>query len=215
MANWAKGAKHSHRFFFGFLVLVVCMISFHARNASAAEWYTETGGGISDMIGGGTFFGPTIGALGLGMAGTFTLGVDLSQPRNLIHFGLGLETKFLSASGVGGSASMLVPYPMIRLAMRRIFLTLGASPIIHAKGTLLTAMCGLAEAGYLFPIDPEIDFGLSAGIQAVDYQSVIAPSAALDASVFFRFYIGKRSKNSGAGMDAYRGWRYPYGVELH
>ena len=207
MVTWATRAK--------MFALGICMISLHARDASAVEWYTEAGGGLSDMIGGGTFFGPKIGATGFGAAGTFTFGIDLSQPRNLIHYGLGVETKFLSASGTGGSASMLVPYFLIRLAMRRIFLSLGASPIIRAQGSILSAYCGLAEAGYLFPIDPEIDFGVSAGIQAVDYKSVIAPSAALDASVFFRFYIGKRSKNSGPGMDAYRGWRYPYGVELH
>ena len=167
------------------------------------------------MLGGATFFGPTIGTTGFGIAGNFTLGVDLSQPRNLIHFGLGIETKYLSAAGTGGTASMLVPYPMLRLAMRRIFLSLGASPIVRTQGTILSAMCGMAEAGYLFPIDPEIDFGLSAGVQAIEYKSVISPSAAIDGSMFFRFYIGKRAKNGGPGMDAYRGWRYPYGVELN
>lgn len=203
---------------FARIAVLTGMLSFHARPASATEFYFDAGGGVTQILSASNFLGSTDSTLAMGGAFTGALGMDVSGAGRSLRFHFGILHKFLTGTDTAGSYGMQATYPFLRIEMKRFFLTLGATPLLQkntgAGYISATGLGMLGEAGFMFPITPEIAFGLNAGSQWISGGGGLSPAPAFDLGGFFRFYFGKRS-SGGSGMENYRGWRYPYGVELY
>lgn len=191
---------------------------FGARDASAVIYYFEFGGGLAKMKSASALYSTSTQKAPDSMsggAGQATLGFNLQESQRGLLLQLGLQGRYVSASG----HDLLATYPIARLELWRLGLTFGYTPFlwdgIGFKKLSGASSAMVAELVFLMPITPEIDFGLSGGMQWVTLESGgKSPSPSTEYGAFFRLNFGM-SDNQASERRKFKGWRYPFGVPLH
>lgn len=146
-----------------------------------------------------------------------TLGVNLQSRQRGVLFQLGIQSRYLNGSGASKSYTLIPNYGIFRIEFWKLALGFGYSPYV-ANGLGFQQVPGKAmmgEALLLFPITPEIDFGLNGAYQIFTAQNGNkGPNPAMDVGFFFRLNFGM-SKSEANERRKYKGWRYPFGVPLN
>ena len=205
--------------------------NFASYPAYAIQIYVDASAGFNRILKGATYFDtgstetPTGGA-GINLAVLYR--VNPFNVRLPIHIGLQhrMSTGTLSTESVGVQAL----YPIVRAQLQRIYISVGATPLVWNKvggssGLALYSkksvgtFAGVAEAGYEFPITPEISLAGGVATQYARTASVAdATYMTFEYFGMFRFYFGTppdfdaRDQDRDNDRDKYRGYRYPYGV---
>jgi hypothetical protein len=196
-----------------FLGLLVAWAT--APGAHAVLYFFDFGGGVvtstgaDDLLGASTSFPTPYGRL--------ELGTPLSVwSSGEIQFGL--QTR----SFVRGGIQLIPLYPTLRFELWDFGLAASYTPWVWTlPGAVPERSLGtqalLIQVSYLFPITPEIAFGLETSWEKVSLTaSTQNPATHVSGGVFFRLFGGKapRGGKASSGPRDYRGWRYPYGVEI-
>lgn len=205
------------------------LICLPTQNSLAGRLYIETGGGVSHIRGGETFFqdaGASVADLGPSINATFAMDFGDLHSTTSIHVG---AQHRMSAGSFGGTHfGVQVTYPALRIQAKNLFLTVGATPFIFSRVqsgfgidnyTLISgALAAMLEAGYAWPITPAVSFSLSACGQIMLQNGAISPKPIIEGSAALRFYLWGPDnfvKDSSSFHDRtredYEGWRYPFG----
>lgn len=215
---FAGTSPRNQRFARVALWLALTFSFFAAPSADAVIYYFEFGGGLG-KISEATAVNPeaTENETSGGASVPLTLGVNLQSRQWGPLFQLGLQARYVTGSAGGATATVLTTSPVFRIEFWRLFAGVGYSPWVWKdvsfKKLQLNALT--YEGGFLFPITPEIDFGLQAAMQTLKPKSGGGPEAkTLEYGAFFRLNFGLSSQNATARRK-YKGWRYPFGNPLN
>lgn len=177
----------------------------------ALPTYVEFGGGIAKTTDSQSLTGVS-GAL-TGMSVPFTFGIQLQHSSSGLLFSLASQLRYVSGSASGGSSATFATLaPTFRMEFWKFVFGVGYSKWIYrdlAFSKYPAASALVLEGQMLFPITPEIDFGLSAARQAV----TPSPSSSLEFTAFFRLNFGYSSDELNKRRK-FKGWRYPYGKPI-
>ena len=191
---------------------------FSATPAQAWSWYTEFGFSLAkvtnpantiDDAPASTFTSP--------FSIPLTLGFQLQEVGEFPQFQLGLQNRLLKGSGVStadGSNktfTTMASYAIARVEFWRLVLGVGYAPYL-SKSIAFARREGsslLLEASFLFPITPEIDFGLSYAQQKFTTPLGSGPSTS-EYGGFFRLNFGMSASQKDQKRK-FKGWRYPFG----
>jgi len=205
---------------FGFLnpALIAALIAasgFVAPRAEAVIYYFEFGGGlgkISDVK--GLYPDATSDSTSSAVSVPMTFGVNLQARQYGPLFQLGLQARYVSGSA-GSSVTVLNTSPIFRIELWRLMLGAGYSPWVWQSASFkkLQATSITYEGAFLFPITPEIDFGLQAAMQTVKPKGGGTEATTLEYGAFFRLNFGLTNAQSKERRK-YKGWRYPFGTPL-
>ncbi len=215
----------------GFLLAGVTLASTGAgflSDARAAAFYVESGGGVTQIRGGESFFGGTIPST-TGLGGNFNLGVyyGFADARNPVDVQAGLHFRWSTSSTESMFFATHATYANVRIQVSRIFFAAGITPFIwrrvssspgidafeQVSGTLVF----FGEAGLLWPITRDFSLGTALSGQFVSLDSGLSPKPIMDAVVMMRFYFGHSVGGSSGGSakesNEWQGWRYPLGYQ--
>lgn len=218
---WAKAPLRSL-----FAAAAVWAAGSTTAHAEIFQW--DFGGGLTRYSAVSPFFpgdaAASAGASSFGFNAVLSGAFCISPPRHSTRFYLGLQHRFSSTSHGGGTAVLQSTYPVLRVQARDIFVTLGATPLNFgsANGSLTSferirpiGITYLAEGGYLYPITPEVGFGVALAARFGSSSAGFSAKPLLEAGALFRFYLGSggggSSGASRGGESRYDGWRYPSG----
>ena len=132
---------------------------------------------------------------------------------------LGLANRYGMGSGVDATSgektsySFVANYPTVRIELWRLVLGVGYTPIVWngLAEKRLSASALLLEGSFLFPITPEIDFGLNLARERIVLGGVSPAFTTTEYGAFFRINFGMNAA-SEERKRKFRGWRYPFGV---
>lgn len=190
----------------------------------ATGWYLETGVGLTKIKNASGLFGTTVAdPTSSGFGGNLVIAYQLSHSKAPLQFGLGLKTFYLNSSSASDSATMVVPYPMLRIETTRFYTGFGIAPVLWKSLTsngqsiesfgFTHAYAGYAELGVIWRVMP---FFAIAGEFSMHFGanrsfSAISPSGSTMFSLQMRFRLtnGDGGMKGGATWD---GWRYPFGI---
>jgi|GEM_PF-1725164 len=209
-------------FIIGFGLALIGMFSL-TRSARAWPYYFEFGGTTA------SFSNPSAILLSQGKTASssvssaygipVTFGIQLQDSQRGILFALALQNRYLAGtSGAGSSFTVMSTSPMLRIEFWKIVLGAGYTPLVWQSMTFkrdggIDSVLTL-EAQLLFPITPEIDFGLQAARTAYSSSTYGSSATAMEYGAFFRLNFGI----SEAGVNdrkKFKGWRYPLGAPLN
>jgi hypothetical protein len=131
---------------------------------------------------------------------------------------LGLQMRYLSGtSGAGDSFTAIPVSPVLRLEFWRLVVGAGYTPLVYQGLTFkrdgwIDSVLTL-EGQFLFPITPEIDFGLSAVRTAYKSNTFGTGPTVMEYGAFFRLNFGMSQAEAGERRK-FKGWRYPLGSPL-
>lgn len=199
------------------LLLILLSLSISSE-AHAWGWYFEFGGGLAQVKNPKPLLPEAASNLS---SSTFqipvTLAFALQSRATAPLFHLGVSQRYFQGTatttgGGTGTFKTLTTYPVLRLELGRIVLGAGYSPWVWRDITYKKnpASALLLEASFLFPITPEIDFGLNGAVQSFKTDAGSGPKT-LEYGVFFRLNYGL-SESSKQTRRKFKGWRYPFGV---
>jgi hypothetical protein len=191
-----------------------------APSAQALPYYFEFGGTMATWTEGASVMS------GLGLAASapktsfgvpMTFGLQLQDRTRGILFAIALQNRYLSGqTEVGETFNAMTTSPMLRIEFWKFVFGAAYTNYISKSMTFqkadgVTAALTL-EGQFLFPITPEIDFGLQAS--RVSFTTASSSSASvIEYGVFFRLNFGF-SANAKNERRKYKGWRYPFGSPL-
>ncbi len=207
-----------------FFTCFACL-SIVPRSALASRYFFEFGGGLSRLGSSQALFNQSSPvSLGFGNLYQFTFAIRTASEPVGIH--LGLQHRIHLASQGATSYGMQSLYPIVELDFYRAYVNLGCTPLVwkrarrgsgfdfynHHSGLGL-----LAEVGVSFPITFEIAFNLAGSAESVTQAGNLSPIIAGTAS--FRLFFGHNRDAGSVSSEPrvrgdYKGYRYPYGVEL-
>jgi hypothetical protein len=148
-----------------------------------------------------------------------TLAVALQERQSGPLFSLGLQTRYLSGTtGASESFTALSVSPIFRIELWRLVVGAGYTPLVYRNlsfkkdGAINTVMT--IEAEFLFPITPEIDFGLQASRELYQSTTLGNGPTVTEYGAFFRLNFGMSEAMAGERRK-FKGWRYPLGSPLH
>ncbi len=184
-----------------------------SHEAKANIFYFEFGGGLAQ--------GASVKSLypestqtdwDSGYSIPFTLGYQLQESQSGLLFSFAGQARYINASNASGSYTLITTTPMLRMELWKFVLGAGYSPWVWQSTGFqkLQANALTLEAQILFPITPEIDFGLQAARQQVSPKTSGATLTTLEYGAFFRLNFGM-SETQANQRRKYKGWRYPYG----
>ncbi len=190
--------------------------------AHASYFYTEAAPTLSEFRGGSPFFGSGLDSptsIGLG----YSFGFFFSLDNAPIQLQIGVVNRMDNSSDQGNSLTLLTVYPELRLQITRLFVGAGVTNVVFSRdetisgidnlGRSASSLAYLVEAGVLFPITPKFSFGGSGTLEYVKTGGNLSPSPAVSANILLRFYFG--FSHGGGSSNEFKGWRYPFGNELH
>ena len=196
---------------------------------AASSFYYELQGGVTQIRGAAPFFGTGIPATA-DMGAAFNLSLAYSTSGGQIPFEvqIGLNHRLSTGSnGTESSYSLMASYPMVRIQMSQIFVTVGATPLIWRRvepsagienfSMPSSAWSYLGEAGFLWSVTPQFSLGTAAAAQFVKAGEEMSPQPVAEVTAVLRFYFGFSGGGSGARSNSsneFKGWRYPFGNEL-
>jgi hypothetical protein len=205
-------------------ILLICFFGVFFRSPAAHAWpyYFEFGGTMASF----TTPGPLLLSQGKASSSSassgygipLTLGVHLQEHQHGILFALALQARYISAtSGAGDSFTTFPVSPMLRVEFWRIVFGAGYTKLVYdglgfKRGGAIDSVLTL-ETQFLFPITPEIDFGLQASRESYSSASLGNGPAIMEYGAFFRLNFGMSDAISGERRK-FKGWRYPYGSPL-
>jgi hypothetical protein len=218
MEDGMNGRFRFHIFIFTFLGML-------AFSGSARAWptYFEFGGTMATLADPA----PLFQSEGKGSSNTasssfgvpLTFGVPLQESQHGLLFALALQTRYLSGTTGTGETFTAIPIsPMLRLEFWRLVIGAGyttyvAKDLAFKKDSTIDSALTL-EAQFLFPITPEIDFGLQAARTAFQSSRYGNGSTVMEYGAFFRLNFGLTDAMSNE-RHKFKGWRYPLGSPLH
>lgn len=191
---------------------------------SARAWprYFEFGGTVASLSSPSPLFQAQGHAASTSASGSFgvplTLGLQLQDRQNGLLFSLALQARYLSGSSGAGEAYTALPIaPTFRLEFWRLVLGVGYTPYVYEglsfrkTGAIDSVL--VLEGQFLFPITPEIDFGLQAARSAYSSARYGDGPTVMEYGAFFRLNFGM-SEAATAERKKFKGWRYPLGSPL-
>jgi hypothetical protein len=208
------------------LAFVAGFALLRASDARAWPHYFEFGGGLAKW----SDAAPTFQSVGAGTATKssdgftipFTLGLQLQERTKGVLFSIAAQSRYYSGTTEGGQAfSLVTTGPAFRIEYWRIVLgatygVWGFKDITFKKASAIQSSLTL-EAQFLFPITPEIDFGLMAAQSTVktdnDLAPAVFPAKTMEYGAFFRLNFGYTAAQASERRK-YKGWRYPLGNPL-
>lgn len=152
-----------------------------------------------------------------------TFGMQLQNRMRGLLFSVALQGRYFAGKTANGdSFSLLTPSPVLRAEFWRLVLGVGYTPMVFeglSGGSAAAIKSSLTlEAQFLFPITPEIDFGLQAARQSFSTSFDSGPPAAsttvMQYGAFLRLNFGM-STSAISERKSFKGWRYPFGRRLH
>lgn len=191
-------------------------------SAFALPYYFEFGGNTASL----TTPAPLFQATGKGSATSagstftvpFTLGLHLQERQRGVLFAVALQSRYFSGqTGDGQSFTVFPTSPMLRVEFWRFVLGVGYTPYVwesitfkkaSAIGSVLTL-----EAQFLFPITPEIDFGLQSSRETFSSSRYGNGPTVFEYGAFFRLNFGF-SDAASSERRKFKGWRYPLGSPI-
>jgi hypothetical protein len=200
-----------------------------ARDARAGILLFEAGGGVSQIRNASPFFGASApSAPDYGLAGNLGLFYGFGRSNSLINLQLGIEDLLANSTSFDQYYSLLIPYPVLRLQIGRLYVGGGYAPFIFDRldttpGLGASSVSGtgiLGQFGFLLPVTPKFSLALQADGQFITSGGVASPSPAIDLQVVLRFYfsfLGIGGESGGGGGSSYSSsesqGRYPFGLE--
>jgi hypothetical protein len=192
---------------------------------AGAAFYVDAGGSITHIKAPEPFYGTGVSSVEFGYGLNFGIFTTFTERSPALNLQFGLEDRYTSsaAGAPGDSMQFMAVYPVLRLQLSRLFLSVGATPLVYRGDTIngvstsLTSVSGaisyLGEAGLLMPVTPKFSFGASGSGEWVDSGSTLSPKPILAANFFMRFYF---DFGSGETMNSseFKGWRYPFGRDF-
>jgi len=141
-----------------------------------------------------------------------TLGYQLQESQSGILFSLAGQARYVGGTNASGSYTLLTTTPMLRMELWKLVLGAGYTPWVwqSIEFKKLQAKALTFEAQILFPITPEIDFGLQAARQQITPNESGSTLVTMEYGAFFRLNFGM-SDTQATQRRKYKGWRYPYG----
>jgi len=217
--------RRVHYFSAALLVLTLAGMSSVAR---ASTLIFEVGGGISQIRNGSPFFGSSAPATAdIGLAGNLSLLYGFGNGTSPIDLQFGVESILSNGTSFNQYYGMFVPYPAVRLQLSRIYLGAGLSPLILRRfdtspglgGGFQSGLAYLGQLGLLLPVTPSFSLALQSDAQFISSGGVTSPGPVLNFQLVLRFYfslfgIGKGSGGSSYQSNEFKGFRYPFGIEL-
>lgn len=204
------------------LVFGVIALATSARSARAVPYYFEFGGSMATLTNPAPLFqslGKTASTESSStFAVPFTFGVHLQENQRGLLFSIALQGRYLSGqTGAGENFMSMTASPMVRMEIWRIVVGAGYTPFAF-KDLSFSRNGGVdsvltLEAQFLFPITPEIDFGLQAARQTFTTAFGDGPDPSFEYGAFFRLNFGLSSAAAGERRK-FKGWRYPLGSPL-
>ena len=183
--------------------------------------YVQFGGGLARATNTSPYFSTQGNSLSTAYSGNFAIGTNLQSRMSGLLFQLGIQDRYFSATapdvkGAQKSFTFMPLYPEFRVEFWRLVFGVGYTPYVF-NGIGLTQMRNttalLGEVNFLFPITPEIDFGLGLAEQRLTQTGITAPTT-IEYGVFFRLNFGM-SEGQSNERRKYKGWRYPFGIWTH
>ncbi len=212
-------------------LLFFSILFLSAQTFGGTRFYYELGAGVSQVRQATPFFGDSAPTnLSFGTAIVFGFGLDFGSNESVMNFHFGVSERYTTGSKDSVFYSMHAPYAYVRLDGKKLFLTVGAAPLvwqrigstagIDAFKKVSGAIGLLGELGFSFPITPIVNFEFITGSEIVLKGGSISPKPTLELLGCLRVYMGGRTlfekerKYYGAGGPGeYDGWRYPYGFD--
>lgn len=194
--------------------LVLCS-SIFPRAVFAGAFYYEAAGGLGKSA--------VESASGLGLSVNNALLVSFGGTRRAFTLQLGVQHRLSSASDAAYSYGFQTVYPVIRLQMSRVYLSLGYTPFVwkrvstesgfdnfsRARSTTAT----LGELGILWPVTRKFSFITAGGAQMIRGDGPQSSKPSWDATVGMRIYFGFFGPAVGERSSGeFHGWRYPFGM---
>lgn len=191
--------------------------------AQALPYYFEFGGTMASLTDPAPLFesqGKQSSTTASSVFGVpLTLGLHLQERQRGLLFSVALQMRYLSGTtGAGESFTAITTSPELRLEFWRLVLGVGYTPyvwkdITFSKNGSIDSVLTL-EAQFLFPITPEIDFGLQASRQTFETTFGTGPNPSTEYGLFFRLNFGLSQAAAGE-RKKFKGWRYPLGSPLN
>lgn len=207
-----------------FRILSIAVLGFLSVSRPAFAWpyYFEFGGttaSVSDAS-------PLFQSLGLSTSTSasssfgvpITLGIQLQARQRGVLFSLALQSRYLSGRTDAGAAFTAMPTsPMFRIEFWRLVVGVGYTPYVwkdltFSKNGSIDSVLTF-EGQFLFPITPEIDFGLQAARSAYSSALYGDGPTVMEYGAFFRLNFGM-SDAVASERRKFKGWRYPLGSPL-
>jgi hypothetical protein len=204
------------------LALILAGTFFGSTEVRAWPYYVEFGGTTASLSTPSPLFesqGKTASTSASSSYGVpFTVGIHLQERQKGILFSLALQARYLSGTtGAGQTYASFPTSPIFRMEIWRFVLGAGYTPWIwkdftFKRNSALNSMLTL-EAQFLFPITPEIDFGLSG--TRTSYTSSLYGNGptVMEYGAFFRLNFGMSEAVTNERRK-FKGWRYPFGSPL-
>lgn len=169
------------------------------QDAHATSFYTEFGANLGST---------KTPALASPLFIPLTFGVQLQDMGDFPQLQLGLQARYKMASP---GFTAVPTYPVIRMEFWRLVIGAGYAPYVWNNYDFRKSIGKslLLEASFLFPITPEIDFGLNYGQQKLALTSG-SKMGTSEYGIFFRLNFGMSSEDVSAKRK-FKGWRYPFG----
>lgn len=187
--------------------------------AKAATFYLELGGGVDSFTHERVFFPELAESTGLGYTFNGTIGAYLwGTPSANVQFGI--KTLLYEAQNANQEINMIVPTPLLRLELWRVYFGIGATPFIWGRSSDTlgleyfarhAGLAALGEAGLMWKILPDFSMNLEGSALFVKTDAGLSPRPlmALTLQLRFLFSIGDKMKSSSG--QQFDGWRYPFG----
>ena len=205
-------------------VLLAAAAAAFAASPDARAWpYSfEFGGALANYTSPGALLlaqgKPASSSASAGYDVLMTLSVQLQERMHGPLFSLGLQLRYLNGTSGAGDAFTVMPVsPVFRVEIWR--LVLGAaytnavfdSLTFHRTGAIDSMLT--LEAQFLFPITPEIDFGLQASRESFTSAAYGSNASVIEYGAFFRLNFGM-DEAAAESRRKFKGWRYPLGSPL-
>ncbi len=203
---------------------IPALLALAPASAYAGLYWFEFGGGVAQMEKSSAFYGgSTPNSLGLG--GSYLFGAGLRIASDSVPLHLAIQHRLVMASSGSTSYGLQTTYPILRAYFPGVYLGFGFTPLVWKKSgsgvlvesyqhvTSATAMLG--EIGFEMPITPEVSFNLSATGQLVQASGGGGLGPTYEGTASFRFFYGQGASSRIRNRGKFRGWRYPFGIELN
>lgn len=206
------------------LILCALLLAAFFRTIPARAWpyYFEFGGSMATYSTPGPLLlsqGKQTSTSASGGADIpLTLAIQLQERQSGILFSLGLQQRYLTGtSALGDSFTAMPTSPIFRIEFWRLVFGVGYSTWVwenlsFKKDSSINSVLTL-ETQFLFPITPEIDFGLQASRESFKSDRYGAGPTVTEYGAFFRLNFGM-SDSASSERRKFKGWRYPFGSPI-